>query len=122
MTEAGFFLRATLQRLAEKQAHTASSSTAASTLQQSVTHVPRPDRRPECKAHIGLCQCNALWSATNVQLMHHKLAGRARVLDPQSNLFKEASIELLSGFIFSVVFSAVFTLSYCQSSPGMSAC
>ena len=57
------------------------------------THVPRPDRRPECKANIGLCQSNALWSSINVQLMQHKLHGHLTV-QPQSGRYKEASARL----------------------------
>jgi len=58
------------------------------------THVPRPDRRPECKAYIGLCQSNALWSSINVKIMQHKLQGVLK-LDPKSNKLREASAQLL---------------------------
>lgn len=58
------------------------------------THVPRPDRCPECKTCIGLCQSNALWSSINVKIMQHKLEG-VLTLDPKSNKLKEASALLL---------------------------
>ena len=96
MTWTAVVCRATLHKLAERQAlQDNAPPTAASTLQQHLTHVPRPDRRPECKAHIGLCQSNALWSATNVQLMHHKLQGCTVALDSESNKLKEASVKFL---------------------------
>lgn len=80
--------RATLQRLADQQDLTGvpSSSSSAALMTQN-THVPRPDRRPECKTCIGLCQSNALWSSINVKIMQHKLEG-VLTLDPKSNKLK----------------------------------
>jgi hypothetical protein len=86
--------RATLQRLADQQDLTGASSSSSAALMTQNTHVPRPDRRPECKAYIGLCQSNALWSSINVKIMQHKLQGVLK-LDPKSNKLREASAQLL---------------------------
>lgn len=38
--------------------------------------LPEPDRRPECKASIGLGHSNALWSTVTVKLMQLRLVGQ----------------------------------------------
>lgn len=66
--------QATLQRLVDREALCGASSSPVGFSAQE-THVPRPDKRPECKAQIGLCQSNSLWSSVNVKLMQHKTSG-----------------------------------------------
>ena len=94
ITQAFDSCRATLQRLADRRALQGAASSSAHVAAQP-THVPRPDMRPACKADIGLCQCNALWSSNNMQLMQHKLQGRVTPLDPKSKLLKEVCTQLL---------------------------
>ena len=74
--------RATLQRLAEREAVRGAPSCPVGLTAQH-THVARPDKRPECKAQIGLCQSNSLWSSVNVKLMQHKTRGHL-ALNPTS--------------------------------------
>ena len=76
---------ATLQHLADHQAMHSESPITSSAQQ---THVPRPDRRCECKAQIGMGQSNALCSSINIRLMQHKL-GAQTDLRSETNQRKE---------------------------------